>query len=96
MMIQSRQRLDLLQMALGLRTVVKDRDEEEVPRPRTQPNAFSDLLNTQYAQAASILPKPAEKTRVTPKPPAKREQPSRDRRGESDQRPGQQRLSARV
>ena len=94
MIIQARQRLDLLQMALGLKAISKDRDEDEAPRARPQTNAFTDLLNTQYAQAASVLPRPAQKPRATPKTPSKREQPNREHRGNGEQRPEQQRLSA--
>jgi len=95
MMIPSRQRLDLLQMALGLRIVVKDREEEEdAPRLRPHTNAFADVLNAQAAQAASVLPRPLQKPRPTPKPPAKRDQPDRDRRNDGGHRPGQQRLSS--
>lgn len=92
MLVESRQRLDLLQLALGLKTAVKVGDDEEAPRLRSQANAFSDLMNAQFAQAASVLPRPVQK----PRPPAKaslREQPDKDRRSRENSS-GQQRRSA--
>lgn len=94
MMVESRQRLDLLQLILGLKTVTKLSTDEEAPRQRPQPNGFSDLMNAQYAQAVSVLPRPTQKPRPPAKSPPKREQQERDRRGNGEQRQGQQRLSA--
>lgn len=91
MMIQSRQRLDVLQLVLGLKNAGRATDEAETPRLRPQPNAFSDLLNAQYAQAASVLPRPIQKTRAAAKPPAKRASPQKEHR---EHPPGRQRLSA--
>ncbi len=94
MIVQQRQRLDLLQLALGLKVVTKRNDEEEAPRQRPQTNAFTDLLNAQYAQAASALPRPLQKPRPPAKSAPKREQPERERRGNGEHPPGQQRLTA--
>ena len=94
MMIQSRQRPDLLRMALGLKIVSRVSDEQDAPRLRPPSNAFTDLLNAQSAQAANALPRPAQKPRPAAKSPPKREQPGRERRESGDHQPGQQRLSA--
>lgn len=93
MLVQSRQRLDLLQLVLGLKTASKVSEDEDAPRLRPQPNAFSDLMNAQFAQATSALPRPVQKQRPPAKSPPKREPPDRERRGRESSS-GQQRLSA--
>ena len=93
MLVQPRQRLDLLQLALGLKTASKIVEGEEAPRQRPQSNAFSELMNAQFAQAASVLPRPVQKQRVPVQLPPKREQPDRERRGREESA-GQQRRSA--
>ncbi len=86
--------VDLLQLLLGMKLRGAVRDDEE-PRPRQPTNDFLDLLNTQYAQAAGTLPRPAAKARANiAKPPAKRERPSDDPRKQRERETSQQRRSA--